>query len=232
MPHMALPEAPPPRRFDLTRRVARLVVLTSIFANAALGVWALAGSLGEVESRILFTSLLVTACGAVASACGTAIPEGRLRPLPAAGIAAAVPGFALVAAGLWTDFGPRSVWQAGATLVAVAVFAAFASLLSAVHLSGRYRRLIPTAYALAGAGGVFLTAVTWGFAPGDLWRLFGILMVLLGAATLAALIAARLRPAHEEPPPVRFCPYCGAAVAFARHPQCPSCGNRFRVAGR
>lgn len=234
---MAVPQSPsaaarPAARFDRTRRVARRVTLASIFANALLGVWAVAGSLGEVESRILATSLLVTACGAVAVACGTAIPEGRLGPLPLIGIGAAVPGFALLIAGFWENFGLDLLWRTGATLVAVAVFAAFASLLSAVDLRGRYRRLVPTAYALAGSGGAFLVAVVWGFRPGDSWRVFGILMVLLGAATLAAVISARLRPAHEEPPPVRHCPYCGAAVEGARITRCEGCGNRFRVVGR
>jgi hypothetical protein len=222
----------PAPRFDRTRRAARWVTLASIFCNALLGVWAVAGSLGEIESRILATSLLITACGAVSVACGTAIPEGRLEPLPIAGIAAAVPGFALLIAGFWEDFDTDAVWQAGATLVAVAVFAAFASLLSAVHLKGRYRRLLPTAYLLAGLAGGFLVAVVWGYDPGDAWRLFGILVVLLVAATLAATIAARLRPAHEDPPPVLFCPYCGAAVAAARVTVCPACGHRFRVAPR
>jgi hypothetical protein len=222
----------PSERFDTVRRVARWVTLASIFINALFGVWALAGSLGEIGSRVLVTSLLITACGSVALACGTAIPEFRLGPLPIIGITAALPGFALLIAGLWEDFGVDAIWQTGATLVAVAVFAAFASLLSAVHLQGRYRRLLPTAYTLAAAGGAFLVSVVWGFNPRDGWRLFGILMVLLGAATLAALIAARLRPTHEDPPPVRFCPFCGAPVAATRVTECAACGHRCRVAGR
>jgi len=222
----------PSDRFDTVRRVARWVTLASIFANALLGVWAVAGSLGEVESRILVTSLLITACGSVALACGTAIPEFRLGPLPILGITAAVPGFALLIAAFWEDFGVDAIWQSGATLVAVAVFAAFASLMSAVHLQGGYRRLLPTAYTLAAAGGAFLISVVWGFNPKDGWRLFGILMVLLGAATLAALIAARLRPTHENPPPVRFCPFCGTPVATTRVTECSACGHRCRVAGR
>jgi hypothetical protein len=74
--------------------------------------------------------------------------------------------------------------------------------------------------------------VFWGFDPGDGWRLFGIVVVLLGAATLAALIASRLRPTHEDPPPVRFCPYCGAGVETARVTACPACEHRFRVVPR
>lgn len=230
------PENPaaPSARLDLFRRVARWVTLASIFVNALFGVWAVAGSLGEMESHILFTSLLVTACGAVAVACSAAIPEGRLGPLPIIGIAAVVTGFALLIAALWQDFQPAAVWRSGATLVAVGVWVAYASLLSGVHLHGRYRRLIPTGYVLAAGAGIFLVAVVWGYTPGETWRLFLIAAVLLGAITVAAPVASRLRPAREGPPPVRHCPYCGAAVAAARErtTACPSCRRRFRVVGR
>lgn len=229
-PQTAPPYSP---RLDSFRRVARWVTLASIFLNALLGIWAVAGSLGEVESRILFTSLLVTASGAVAVACSTAIPERRLGPaaVPVAGIVVTVVGFSLVIASLWEDFRPAALWQTGATMVVVAAGIAFSALLSGVSLSGRYRRLVPTAYALAGAAGAFLIAVTWGFRAGEAWRLFGVIAVLLLATTLAAPIAARLRPSHEAPPPVRHCPYCGGAIAEVsrRAVSCPSCGRRFRV---
>ncbi len=233
-PHTTESPAAPYPRLDRFRRVARWITLASIFLNALLGIWAVAGSLGEVESRILFTSLLITACGAVAVACSVAIPEGRLGPLPVAGIVATVAGFSLLIASLWENFHTYPLWRTGATLVIVAVGAAYASLLSGVHLQGRYHRLVPTAFVLAAAAGAFLIAVVWGYDPGDSWRLFGIAAVLLGAITIAAPIAARLRPTREGPPPVRHCPYCAQAISDAREraTSCPSCGRRFRVIGR
>lgn len=230
-------EATMPRvsaRLDRFLRVARWVTLASIFTNALFGIWALAGSLGELESHILFTSLLITACGAVAAACSVAIPEGRLGPLPLIGIAAAVAGFAVLIAALWRDFTPPALWRAGATLVIVSIGAAYASLLSGAHLPGRLRRLVPTGYGLAAAAGAFLVAVVWGYDPGDSWRLFFIAAVLLAAITIAVPIAARLRPSREGPPPVRHCPYCGRPITDAaeRTTGCPSCGRRFRVIGR
>ncbi|OFW53874.1 MAG: hypothetical protein A2V75_06870 [Actinobacteria bacterium RBG_16_70_17] len=232
-PETTLPYSP---RLDRFQRVARWIILTSVFLNALLGIWAVAGSLGEVESRILFTSLLITACGAVAVACSTAIPERRLGPVavPVAGIVIAAAGFSLIIASLWEDFRTATIWQAGTTMVVVAVGIAFAALLSGVSLSGRYRRLVPTAYALAGMAGAFLIAVTWGFRAGEAWRLLGIVGVLLLATTLAAPIAARLRPAREAPPPVRHCPYCGRTITETsrRAVSCPSCGRRFRVESR
>jgi aminoglycoside 6'-N-acetyltransferase len=221
-------------RLDVFRRVARWITLGSIFLNALFGIWAVAGTLGEVESRILFTSLLVTACGAVAVASSFAIPEGRLGPLPIIGIVAAVAGFAPVIGSLWLNFSPAALWRAGATLVVAAVGIAYAALLSGVHLSGRFRRLLPTAYALAVGAGAFLVTVIWGYHPGETWRLFGIAAVLLGAITIAAPIAARLRPAQEAPPPVRYCPYCGHVMTGTgqRTTTCPACGRRFYVIGR
>lgn len=232
--HPEVSKPPAGSRLDTFRRVARWVTLTSIFVNALFGIWALAGSLGEMESHILFTSLLITACGAVAAAASAAIPEGRLGVLPVAGIGIAVVGFALLIAGLWQDFNIGPVWQTGATLVIVSVGAAYASLLSGAHLPGRLRRLIPTAYGLAILAGAFLIAVTWGYDPGDSWRLFFITAVLLAAITIAVPITARLRSAEEGPPPVRHCPYCGGAVTpiAERTTDCPTCGRRFRVIGR
>lgn len=221
-------------RLDLFRRIARWLILGSLLINALLGIWAVAGSLGELGSRALFTSLLVMAMGAVAVAASTAIPEGRLGPAPLAGIAAAVIGFCLLIASLWKDFRPAALWQAGATLVIIAAGVAFAALLSGVNLQGRYRRLLPTAYALATTAGVFLIAVVWGYRPGEAWRMFGVVAVLLIAATLAAPIAAHLRPTREAPPPVSHCPYCGGPVAESRWrvTACPACGRSFRVLGR
>jgi aminoglycoside 6'-N-acetyltransferase len=228
---------PTPRastRLDLFRRVARWVILASIFVNALFGIWAVAGSLGELESHILFTSLLITACGAVAAAASAAIPEDRLGPLPVIGIAAAVAGFAVLIAALWQDFTPAPLWRSGATLIILALGIAYASLLSGAHLPGRFRRLVPAGYGLAVAAGAFLVAVAWGYSPGDSWRLFFIAAVLLGAITIAVPITARLRPAREAPPPVRHCPYCGRSITDAaeRTTGCPSCGRRFRVVGR
>lgn len=236
--------APPPgseapgahsSRLDRFRRVARWVTLGSIFVNALFGVWAVAGSLGEIESHILFTSLLITAAGAVAVAASVAIPEGRLGPLPVIGIGCALAGFALLITSLWQDFRPAAVWRAGVTLVAAGIWVAYAALLTGVHLPGRYRRLVPTGCALAAVAGVFLAAVAWGYTPGEAWRLFLIAAVLLAAVTISVPIASRLRPLREGPPPVRHCPYCGAPTATAareRTTGCPSCGRRFRVVGR
>ncbi len=234
-PETTLPYSP---RLDRFRRVARWIILTSVFLNALLGIWAVAGSLGEVESRILFTSLLITACGAVAVACSTAIPERRLGPVavPVAGIVIAAAGFSLIIASLWEDFRTAAIWQAGTTLVVVAVGIAFAALLSGVSLSrpvpaagahrlraGRDGRGVPHRrhLGLPGRGSLAAARRSW-------------------PCCLAGHHARRPRSPPACGPPGRRPHRSGTApTAAGRSPKppgapcrCPSCGRRFRVEGR
>jgi len=195
--------------------------------NALLGVWAVAGSLSDLEVNILVTSLLITGSGVVALTCSVAIPEGRLGPLPAIGIFTSLLGFALIITSVWTNFSALTVGQLGGTFITIAVTIAYAAVMSGVHIEGW---LLPIAYVLSVVAAGFTVAVIWGFEPGNTWRLFWVLCVLLAAVTLAAPITARLRPRHETPPPVLHCPYCGGAVDDTeRRIRCGQCGRRFRV---
>jgi hypothetical protein len=135
-----------------------------------------------------------------------------------------------LAAATWQEFQVGVVWRLGVSLVMAAGVVAYVSLMSGLHLEGRARRLAPTAYTLATLAAAFLVAAAWGFDPGDSWRLFGVIWVLLGAATVAAPIAARLRPADERLQ-IRFCPYCGAHLGSKprRVTRCQRCHRLFRV---
>jgi hypothetical protein len=117
--------------------------------------------------------------------------------------------------------------QVGGTFITVSVTAAYAAVMSGVHIEGW---LLPTAYTLAIAASAFTTAVIWGFEPGDTWQLFWALCVLLAAVTLAVPITTHLRPRHEAPPPVLYCPYCGNSIdEQPKRIRCTQCGRRFRV---
>jgi len=210
---------------------ARRVTLASIFGNALFGIWAVAGPLHDLEAAALATSMLLTAAGVTSVACAAAIPERRIGWLvPLIGIIASVVGYALLIGAVWNDFGIKPLWRMGGSLVTVGVAIAYASLLSDVQLTGRYRRLLWTAYVLLATGSVFIITVIWGFHPGDAWRFFGILGVLLGAITIAAPVVERLRPESGATPDIRHCPYCGAGASpRGERALCGSCHRRFQV---
>lgn len=221
-------------RLAVFKHWARRVTLASVFGNAVFGIWAVAGPLDDLGAAALATSLLLTAAGVTSVACAAAIPERRIGWLvPLIGIASAVVGYALLIGAAWNDFGLAVLWRLGGSLVAIAVAVGFASLLSDAHLTGRYRRLLTTAYVLVASLAVFLIAFLWGWDPGQGWRLFGILAVLLGAITIAAPVVERLRPDTATVPEIRHCPYCGAR-ARARGPKavCTDCGRKFQVTVR
>jgi len=210
---------------------ARRVTLASIFGNALFGIWAVAGPLHDFEAAALATSMLLTAAGVTSVACAAAIPERRIGWLiPLMGIIASVAGYTLLIGAVWNDFEIKPLWRLGGSLISIAVTIGYASLLSDVHLTGRYRRLLWTAYVLLAAGSLFIVAVVWGFSPGESWRFFGILAVLLGAITIAAPVVERLRPDAGITPDIVHCPYCGAGVSpRVDKARCGTCHRRFRV---
>ena len=210
---------------------ARRVTLASIFGNALFGIWAVAGPLHDLEAAALATSMLLTAAGVTSVACAAAIPERRIGWLiPLMGIIASVVGYSLLIGAVWNDFEIKPLWRLGGSLISMAVTIAYASLLSDVQLTGRYRRLLWTAYVLLTAGSVFVIAVIWGFSPGESWRFFGILAVLLGAITIAAPVVERLRPEAGASPDIGHCPYCGDAVSpRGDKARCRACDRRFKV---
>lgn len=218
-------------RLEAFRHWARRVTLSSVFANALFGIWAVAGPLDDIGAAALATSLLLTAAGVTSVACSSAIPERRMWVwIPLAGIAASLLGYALLIGAAWTDFETAPLWRLGGTLVAVAVAVAYASLMSGIRLRGRYRRLRWAAYVLVTGGAVFMTAFLWGYEPGQGWRLFGMLAVLLGAITIAAPVVQHLRPAEAGAPQIRSCPYCGDPIrSGGTTSRCDACGRRFRV---
>jgi len=220
-----------PNRLATFKHWARRITLASIFANTLFGIWAVAGQLDDLGAAALATSLLLTAAGVTSVACAAAIPERRIGWLiPLIGIIAAVVGYSLLIGASWNDFEVDIMWRLGGSLVVVAVSIGYASLLSDVHLTGRYRRLLRSAYILSAALATFLIAFLWGWEPGQGWRFFGILVVLLGAITIAAPVVERLRPESGATPDIRHCPYCGGpARARADKVRCPDCHRRFRV---
>ncbi|MFH2073699.1 MAG: hypothetical protein ABIJ75_12710 [Actinomycetota bacterium] len=220
-----------PSRLASFKHWARRITLASIFGNALFGIWAVAGPLDPLGAAALATSLLLTAAGVTSVACAAAIPERRIGwMIPLIGIISSMLGFTLLIGAVWNDFEIDSLWRLGGSLVVAAVAIGYASLLSDVHLTGRYRRFLRTAYLLLAALAAFLIAFLWGWDPGQGWRLFGILAVLQGSITIAAPVVERLRPEAGATPEVAHCPYCGAtARSRGDKGMCPDCHRRFRV---
>lgn len=222
------------------RRLVLRVFLASIAVNAAIAIYALLSEdFGNVEGKILLTSLGVSGASVLALACGPARERRRLGPVPAAGAALSIAGFALLVAGIWNEFEIVPLWKTAGTLIAFATALAHASVLALCRLAPRYAWTFGASFVLALA---LAAAVSLGicgeFDDEWYWRAVGVASVLLAAFTLAVPVlhvASRREvaaaTATAEGKRVRHCPICAAPVAAASGEEvvCPACRGAFRV---
>jgi hypothetical protein len=227
----------------VVKRAVLLILVGSVVLNAALGVYALlAAEFGDIEGKILFTSLCVSGAGLIALVCAPALDRRRVWPLPQVGTAAGVSGFALLVAAIWLagpeEALPGPLWKTAVTLIIAAGAAAYGSLLALARLAPRFRWVLVPAVGLSVLLAGLLVSLIWGQWE-DEWfaRTLGVIAVLLAAFTVlvpilhrasrGALVAA---PSREKGP-VRFCPSCGQPLRASLNEEslCPHCGVRFTV---
>jgi hypothetical protein len=222
------------------RRIVLRLFLVSVALNAALAIYALlAGSFGDVEGDILFTSLCVTGAAILVIACETARERRRLGVLPRLGQAAAVAGFALLVITIWVEPEGDELPRAAGTLIMAAGAAALLSLLTLAVLAPRFRWTFTATTVLAGALTVLLVLSIWG-----LWednaafgRVLGVVAVLLAAFVVVVPVLHRVSRRELAAGPgavaatISFCPSCGAPVSARAGVEttCPRCGSVFTV---
>lgn len=179
------------------RRAAIIAIIVSLALAALLGIVALlSGEFGEVQGKVLLTTLTIAAFGTTAL-CHLAVVTRSVRLVGFLGIAASA-GAALCALVLiwadwstWTD--TEGWWKALGVLTVAAVSLAQANLL--LLLVGRPQRLIRialgvTLVALAIVAVMIVVPIlTDGEVPGDdgdtYWRVFGVLAILDALGTIA-----------------------------------------------
>jgi len=194
------------------RRAAIIAIVASLAIAAVLGIVALlSGEFGELQGKVLLTTLTIAAFGTTAL-CHLAVVTRNVRLVGFLGIAASA-GAALCALVLiwadWSTFTDTDGWWKGLCVLAVAaVSLAQANLL--LLLVARPQRLIrialiATLVALtAVAVMIALPILTDGEIPGDdgdaYWRVFGVLAILDALGTIALpILALVLRSATPTP---------------------------------
>jgi hypothetical protein len=226
------------------RKLALRALIGSIALSALTGIYVLVvGGDGQLEGRILVTALSISGVSILVMACGAALEQGKLGPLPLGGTAAAVIGFILLMVLIW-DLGDHRVWAQGAmTSIVLSAGAALACLLSLAALAPRFRWVRALGFLSDVALAITLILLIWDLLDPEsdvLGRVIGVQAILLGAATVAVPILHRMSRPDELPPgaaspgatgSVRYCAVCGHGLTAASDEAitCPRCGARFRV---
>jgi hypothetical protein len=209
------------------------IVIGLIVANAAFAIFVLlGGDIGDVEGRILGTSLIATASAILAMACAPALSKGRLGFVPHLGMAAAAAGFVAVTIFIWADIDSLTLGKIAGSAYVVAGAAALACLLSGWRLQGGSAWVGMAANLLIAAVAAMILLPIWTEVGGEggYWRMFAIVAVLLSASVLAVPVLHRGgggRPGDQ----LKNCPFCGAPIegTAGRPVTCGSCGRRYTV---
>lgn len=174
------------------------LTITSVALSALIGIIViLFGNFGELETKVLLTTLTVTVVSILGLACGAYYESGRGRFLPLAGI-----GFALITCILWLIFiwykveAPNELFMKvtmSATLLAAAC--AHLSLLSLARLENRFRWVKVAASLLVWVTTALIVFLIW--AEPDAYedligRTLGVLGILIASVTILTPVLHRL----------------------------------------
>ncbi len=169
--------------------------LGSIAVNAGLGIWALlAGDFGQVEAKVLATSLLVS--GAMLSILVNGAPLERrvLWPLPVVAAVTASGSLCLVIGLMWAEIDNDAAAKVVFSGLIVAAGATLSCLLALVALSPQHEPLRLADYGLIALFGLTALWGLWGEVDRDWYgRVLGIESVLVAAATVAIPVLGRFR---------------------------------------
>lgn len=226
----------PDRRRTLHRTALR-VMLGSVVASALMGSYAvLSDEFGEIEAKLLLSTLAIFGASIIVLACGVAWERRRLGVVPPLGVGLGLVGLVLLLVAIWVE--PEThddtIWRGITTEIALAVAATHASLVGLFGVGRRYRVAPAAAYALNAALTAILVYAVWWDPRWDYVfdRLVGVLCVLVVAVTIAIPLLRRLEGAARvsgAEASARFCPGCGAALDATGAGECEVCGARFQV---
>jgi hypothetical protein len=180
------------------------LLICSIALSALMGIWAiLSGEFGDLQARVLGTTLTVVGTSILGLACGAFLESPRSRTsyalfaVPLGGIILAVLSALITLWLIWgvTGWGSEGIYKTLFVFIMFAFALAQLSLLSLARLSKRFRWAIIAAYAaVLGLASIvsFLIIIELRGDDGTVMRLIGVLAVVDAALTVMIPILHRL----------------------------------------
>jgi sensor histidine kinase YesM len=179
------------------KKIFLYLLIGSVSLSALIGIVViLLGNFGELETKVLLTTLTVTVTSILGLACGAYLETGRGRILPFAGIA-----FAVISAVMWMF----TIWAwrdqndiFAKSLMTVTLLAASCSHISLLSLARLDKRFIWARYAAHIFVWLLTSILVWliwtivGHVSDPVGRVIGVLSILIGALTVITPIFHKL----------------------------------------
>lgn len=182
------------------KRWALRFLIASIIVSAATGIWALLiDEFDEFQARILFSSLCTIGGSICMSACAAAWERRQRDVIPPIGMLSALGGFGMLTVAVWWEIYSDWYFQLSTVLITLSFSLAHVSLLSLARLRVKLRWVMGLAMLSSlGLAGLLISLLFWNYPPDWLWRVLGILVILVMATTAAVPVLHRLSRDLED----------------------------------
>jgi drug/metabolite transporter (DMT)-like permease len=188
------------REFSWRTASLRALVVSVILA-AVLGIAAiLSGSFGQLQLKVLLSTLTVGVMSVLGLACGSALDRRPKDPVARSGIILSLISALMVFPIIWGVHPDELYVDSMFTVVTFAVAATHLCLLWIVELDPRHRWSQIGASIAISAAVLLLLLVYWADLEGTaMWRALGVIAIADAAFTLMVPIFHRMRAAAPEP---------------------------------
>ncbi|HET6671440.1 MAG TPA: hypothetical protein VFH15_14530 [Pyrinomonadaceae bacterium] len=225
------------------KKLALWFLIVSVSLSALLGIIAIIkGNFGDFETRVILTTVTISAASICALAAG-ALWEGRsARTLPGLAVVLAVFAAALIIIGIWGKISATPYWKFSVSVGVLAIACAQACLISLARLASRFAwtRTI-TMLAIFFLAALIIFALYGEVREEGYYKIIGATAILVAALTIMMPIFHRLsrgdlisaKPSASDDQhlfPTVLCPRCGMTQPNSyTQITCSSCGCRFVV---
>lgn len=184
------------KRFDL-RRIFLMSLIASVVTSAVIGIGVLLlGNFGLIEVRVLMTTMVITIVSVLGLACGAYIEIRGGKLLPYAGIALSVVAGLMSAFIIWDILDDDELFiKSFLTATLLAAACSHLSLLSLARLDQRFSWTRISALVCVVLLCAILLFILWFEPTGQsdlIYRILGVLGILLGAITVITPVLHRL----------------------------------------
>ena len=186
-----------------SRRLFLYLLIASVGLSAVVGIGVLLfGNFGQIEVRVLFTTLTVTVTSIFGLACGASIESGRGKYLPLAGIAFSILSALMCFLIIWNVLDDSKPFiKSFLTSVILAASCSHLSLLSLARLDSRFAWTRIAALICVSLLALIFLYILW-FEPiggSDLiYRILGVLGILVASITIMTPILHKLSSAGSD----------------------------------
>ncbi|MHC4993570.1 MAG: hypothetical protein ACYTGQ_00810 [Planctomycetota bacterium] len=177
------------------RRLSLNVFLGFLGLTAVIAIVSvLAGEFGEVQAKILGTTLTISAASICSMACAAFIERKKHVRLGLAGIVLSVCAAILLIAGMWPEIDSDEYWKTTLTFAVLAVAFAHAFLLLLPRLDDSRTWVQNVSAASIGLLTTLIVAMVWGEMDNEGYLRFMIVVaIVVGLETLSVPILLKLR---------------------------------------